>query len=258
MQAADPTTGYAHADAVAWLAEQPGAPFRIEGGPAAAVWQPDLPSLAGGALYDAYGISNPLTLAAYEAWYWGVGQRGSAAYNFLGIKYVQAPTGGEPPGDPSFVPGYEPPSAVTVYLNTGALPLAQLVYHAEPVDSPEAAWVGTHDPGWNPREIVYVGGGPALDSDPPEGANLFFTVYEPNVLAASSSRPPPRPTLSWRRRSIPAGKRPSTASRSRSCGPTPPSGPCSYRSRASIPFLLRFRPPSVIAGLAVSGLPWRR
>ncbi len=253
VQAADPTTGYAHADAVAWLAEQPGAPFRIEGGPAAAVWQPDLPSLAGGPLYDSYGISNPLTLAAYEAWYWGVGQRGSAAYNFLGIKYVLAPTGGEPPGDSSFVPVYEAPSGVTVYLNTGSLPLAQLVYKAEPVDSPEAAWVGTHDPAWDPRALVYVEGGPALDSDPPEGANLFFTVYEPNTLAVVVQTPAPA-YLVLAEAFYPGWEATIDGA------PVPIVRANTAFRAVYLPepgehtVLLRFRPPSVIAGLAASAI----
>lgn len=190
VQAANPTTGYAHADALDWLRSQPDAPFRIEGGPAAALWQPDLPALAGGPLYDIYGISNPLALAAYEAWYWGVDQRGSAPYNFLGVKYVVAPHD-SPPGDASFVPVYEAASGVTIYLNTGALPLASLVTQAVPVASPEEAWTATHDPAWDPRTTVYVEDGPALDAVPLEGARLFFSVYEANTLAVVVNTPAP-------------------------------------------------------------------
>ncbi|MBN2470778.1 MAG: hypothetical protein JXN59_08650, partial [Anaerolineae bacterium] len=139
----------------------------------------------------------PLALAAYDAYYWGVGARGSALYNFLGVKYVIAETGGEPPADASFVPVYEADSGVTIYLNTGADPLARLVYRAEVVDSPEAAWEAIHDPAWAPDAVVYVEGGPSLndgpplDEAPPEGAGLFFTVYDPNTLAVVVNTPAP-------------------------------------------------------------------
>ena len=180
VQYTDPRTGYDHADAVAWLQAQPDAPFRIEG--AASQWQPDSAALHDGILFDIYGVSNPLTLAAYDAFYWGVGHRGSPTYNFLGVKYVIAGPE-EPPGDESFVPVYEADSGVTIYLNTRTLPLVSLVYHAVPVASVEEAWDAVHDPAWDPREVAYVEGGPPLDSAPPEGAALFFTVYEPNTLA---------------------------------------------------------------------------
>ena len=252
VQAANPTTGTAHADALDWLRAQPDAPFRIEGGPAAALWQPDLPSLAGGSLYDIYGISNPLTLAAYDAWYWGVGQRGSAPYNFLGVKYVIAPDDA-PPGDASFVPVYEAPSGVTVYLNTGALPLASLVPEGVAVDSPEAAWTATHDPAWDPRAIVYVEGGPALDAAPLEGASLFFSVYEANTLAVVVNTPAPAYLVlaesaypGWQAfiDGVPAPiYRANTAFRAIYL-PDP----------GEHTVLLAFRPPSVMIGLLISGL----
>ena len=80
---------------------------------------------------------------------------------------------------------------MTIYLNTGALPLASLVYSAVPVASPEAAWTATHAPGWDPRAVVYVEGGPPLDAAPPEGASLFFSVYEANTLAVVVNTPAP-------------------------------------------------------------------
>jgi hypothetical protein len=188
VQQADPTTGFAHTDAVDWLQSQPDAPFRIEG--ATPGWQPDSAALHGGPLYDIYGISNPLTLGSYEAFYWGVGQRGSPTYNFLGVKYVIATTDA-PPGDASFVPVYEAESGVAVYLNTNARPLAHLVYRAEAVETPEAAWEAVHAPNWDPGVVVYVEDGPALDAQPPDGASLFFTVYEPNTLAVVVNTPEP-------------------------------------------------------------------
>ncbi len=189
VQGEDPRAGYDHADAVAWLQAAPDAPFRIEG--AAPNWQPDSASLHGGQLYDLYGVSNPLALATYDTYYWGVGRRGSPTYNFLGAKYVIAASGAEPPGDATFIPVYEAASGVTIYLNTGAQPLARLVYRAIPVESPEAAWEAIHTPDWDASAVVYVEGGPALDNATPPGGSLFFTVYEPNVLAVVVNTPAP-------------------------------------------------------------------
>lgn len=248
VQADDPRGGFAHADAVAWLQSQPDAPFRIEG--ATPLWQPDSAALHGGPLFDIYGISNPLALAAYDTYYWGVGSRGSALYNFLGAKYVIAATDGEPPGDASFVPVYEADSGVTVYLNTGAEPLARLVYRAESTDS---AWDAIHDPAWDASAVVYVEDGPPLDSDPPEGAGLFFTVYDPNTLAVVVNTPAPAYLLlaevwypGWQAfiDGTPAPiYRANTAFRTVYL-PEP----------GEHTVLLAFRPTSVIVGLALTGL----
>ncbi|MBN2471512.1 MAG: YfhO family protein, partial [Anaerolineae bacterium] len=188
VQSADPRAGYDHPEAVAWLQQQPDAPFRIEG--ATPLWQPDSAALHGGPLYDITGISNPLALAAYDAYYWSVGQRGSALYNFLGAKYVIA-THNSPPGDATFVPVFEAESGVTIFLNTQAEPLVRLVYHAEPVDTPEAAWEAIHAPDWHASQTIYVEGGPALDSAPPEGASLFYTIYDARKLAVVVRTPEP-------------------------------------------------------------------
>ncbi len=187
VQYSDPRSGYDHPEVVAWLQEQPDPPFRIDG--ATPRWQPDSAALHGGPLYDIYGVSNPLVPAAYDTYYWAVERRGSPAYNFLGAKYVIA--GEEPPGDETFIPVLEAEGGVTVYLNRSALPLAHLVYHAVPVESPEAAWEPIHDAAWDPRTTVYVEGGPALEGEPPEGAGLFFSVYEPNALAVVVQTPAP-------------------------------------------------------------------
>ncbi len=251
VQATDPRAGYDHPDAVAWLAAQPDAPFRIEG--ATPRWQPDSASLHGGPLFDISGISNPLALAAYDAYYWGVGARGSALYNFLGAKYVIAETGGVPPADASFAPVHEAASGVTIYLNTGADPLARLVYRAEAVSSPEEAWDAIHDPAWEPGAVVYVEGGPPLDGEPPEGAGLFFTIYDPNTLAVVANTPAPAYLLlaevwypGWEAfiDGAPAPiYRANTAFRAMYL-PEP----------GEHTVLLAFRPRSVIAGLGISGL----
>ena len=114
-------------------------------------------------LYDIGGIFNPLGLANYETYRGGMGDRGSALYNLLGVKYVLAPKG-EPPGDASFVPVFDADPAIDVYLNTRALPRAQLIDHAQVVSSGEAAWQALHAPGFDPSSSVIVEGGATLSS----------------------------------------------------------------------------------------------
>jgi hypothetical protein len=157
VQFTDPRSAYQHPDAVAWLADQPGL-FRIEG--ASGHWQPDSAALYGGNLYDIFGIANPLTLADYHTTYWGVDHRGSAAYNFLGVRYVITDSG--PPGDATFTAEQTFASGVTIYKNTHALPLALIVYRAESVATAADSWNALHDPAWNPAEVVYVVGGRSL------------------------------------------------------------------------------------------------
>ncbi|GAB4572682.1 MAG: hypothetical protein Kow0077_12810 [Anaerolineae bacterium] len=251
VQPADPRTGYQHPEAVAWLQSQPNAPFRIEG--ATPRWQPDSAAYHGGPLYDIYGISNPLALAAYDAYYWGVGSRGSALYNFLGAKYVIGETGAEPPGDERFVPVYEAPTGVTIYLNTAAEPLARLVSRAESVAAPEIAWEAIHAPDWQASETVYVEGGPSLELPAPQGANLFFTVYESNALAVVVNTPQPVYLLlsevwypGWEAfidgQPVPI-YRANTAFRA-----------VYLATPGEHTVLMVFRPPTVIAGLAITGL----
>jgi hypothetical protein len=188
VQYDDPLTGYRHEDALAWLAETPGAPaspYRIES--ATRLWQPSLGALYG-TLYDIHGSFNPLSLAHYEAFYWSVGARGTPLYDYLGVKYVIAES---QPGDESFVPVYTADSGVTIYLNLGALPLVHLVYEAVPVASVEDGWNLVHRNEWDPGAVVYVENGPALDGTRPPSARVSFAAYEPNKLVYDVYTPSP-------------------------------------------------------------------
>lgn len=189
VDSTSPYAGYEHPAVVAWLRAQRGV-FRIEG--AAPQWQPDAAAYHG--LYDVYGIHNPLALAAYEAFYWSVGQRGTPPYNALGARYVIRPKGDPPAADPfaaNFVLAFDGDPALTVYENTGALPLALVVPRAASIARPEAAWDAIHAPDWNPAAVVYVEGGPPLNGDPLEGAGVGIVVYEANRLVYAVDTPGP-------------------------------------------------------------------
>ncbi|MDY7040388.1 MAG: YfhO family protein, partial [Chloroflexota bacterium] len=81
----DPLSGFDHPEALAYLHAGPNY-FRVESGrEVLGVWQPDFSLLHG--LYDFGGLWNPLSLAAYDAFYWSVG-RDSPLYDLAGVKYL--------------------------------------------------------------------------------------------------------------------------------------------------------------------------
>ena len=152
----NPTLGYDHPAIVNYLRSDPNA-FRIEN--TSGAWQPDAALMRG--LNDTGGIFNPLGLAAYETYRGGMGNRGSPLYNFLGVKYVLAPKD-QPAGDASFVPVFNADPSIDVYLNTKALPRAQLIDRVKVVATGEEAWAAIHAPGFDPAAMVVVEGGPTL------------------------------------------------------------------------------------------------
>ncbi len=155
IDANDPVAGFTQPQVVDFLHSDQN-PYRIEN--TSDVWQPDAALLNG--LDDISGIFNPLGLANYQTYIGGMGNRGSALYNFLGVKYVLAPKG-QPPGDASFVPVFNTDPAIDVYLNTRALPRAQLVDHAIVVSSGEEAWSAIHQADFDPSKEVVIQGGTA-------------------------------------------------------------------------------------------------
>ncbi len=152
----DPTLGYQHQAVVDFLKSDSGA-FRIEN--ASKMWQPDAALMHG--LNDINGIFNPLGLASYETYRGGMGDRGSPLYNFLGTKYVLA-NKDKPPGDASFVPVFNGDPQIDVYLNTKAMPRAQLIDRALIVRSGEEAWQAIHMPDFDPAKEAAIENGVEL------------------------------------------------------------------------------------------------
>lgn len=189
IQSDDPTVGFQHTQAIEYLRAQPG-PTRMDS--AASVWQPDAAAMFG--LEDIGGIHNPLALADYQAYYWSVGYRGSPQYNFLGAQFVVAEKG-IPPGDETFVPVYADDPAVDIYLNTGALPRANLIYSARIASDHPTAFDLIHAADFDPAREAVIEGGPALrgESSPSASlqANLFYLGYSADRFAVVARTPSP-------------------------------------------------------------------
>jgi hypothetical protein len=181
----DPTLGYLH-QAVADFLKSDGGVFRIEN--ASKAWQPDAALMH--RLSDIGGIFNPLGLASYETYRGGMGNRGAPLYNFLGTKYVLA-NKDQPPGDASFVPVFNGDPQIDVYLNTKALPRAQLIEQARSIRSGEEAWQAIHASEFKPSAEVIVEGGPALEPHAMiDGIrSLAFTHYSNERVELSAQAP---------------------------------------------------------------------
>jgi hypothetical protein len=187
----DPTLGYEHPAVLDYLHAQAG-PMRIDN--AAAAWAPDAAARLG--LEDIGGISNPLSLAAYQTYAGAVGARGTPLYNFLNAQFVLADKG-KPPGDSSLVPVLDADPALDVYLNTNAQPRIHLIYQSRTVNGGAEAFGAIHAPQFDPSVAVVLD---AADGTPPpvldgSGAratgerNLFYTDYAPERYTVVAQTP---------------------------------------------------------------------
>ncbi|MFQ5576545.1 MAG: YfhO family protein, partial [Anaerolineae bacterium] len=150
---ADPAGGYNHPAALAFLRQNLGL-SRVEVTTDVwHVWQPNFALLYG--LYDAWGLYNPLTLADTSRYWQQVGPRRSAAYSFLGVKYIIAGKGGAP-ADGDIVPVFNADPGINIYLNRGALPRALFVSQAIFAPSHQAAWEALKSPQFNPAATVIL------------------------------------------------------------------------------------------------------
>jgi hypothetical protein len=167
----DPTLGYQHQGVVDFL-KSDGGQFRSEN--VSKAWQPDAALMHN--LNDIGGIFNPLGLASYETYRGGMGSRGSPLYNFLGAKYVLA-NKDQPPGDASFVPVFNGDPQIDVYLNTNALPRAQLIDRAVIVRSGVEAWQAIHAVEFDPASEAVIENGEELSGagNQSAGRALAFT-----------------------------------------------------------------------------------
>jgi len=184
----DPLTGFDHPQVLAYLRSDPNY-FRVESArEALGVWQPDFSLLHG--LYDLGGLWNPLSLAAYDAFYWSVG-RDSPLYDFTGVKYLITRKD-RPPGEGKFILAFDGDPQVDIYLNTAALPRVLLVHRAVTVPDAGAAHTRIHAPDFDPATMVVLleGQGAPLDVDPGDGERrLGLADFGANHLEVTVTTP---------------------------------------------------------------------
>jgi hypothetical protein len=186
VDSGDPTLGFQHSKVAAYLQAQPG-PTRIDN--ASGAWSPDAAAMLG--LEDINGLSNPLSLAAYQTYLGAVGSRGSSLYNFLNVQFVIADKG-QPPGDATFVPVFDEDPALDVYLNTQARARVSLIYTVTAVPNGEAAFPALHAPGFNLEQQAVVEGGPAISGGSPVGeTNVYYQSYAPEAMSVVAVTPAP-------------------------------------------------------------------
>lgn len=174
----DPMPGFAQGSpAMEFLHSDPGID-RVD--IIAGAWQPNLAMIE--RLYAARGVYNPLQLANYNVYMGAVGYRGSPLYNLLGIKYL---IGGkkEPPGDTGFiVPVFDADPAVTVYLNTRALPRAMVLFNTQVIADHDAVFDAIHADDFDPAALLILEGGRELAQEP-GAATVEVARYDANEIA---------------------------------------------------------------------------
>ncbi|MFN8472376.1 MAG: YfhO family protein [Anaerolineae bacterium] len=185
----DPTANYDHPAAVDFLNRDPSL-YRIEvRGESWGAWAPNLSLME--RLYDVAGIYNPLEVADYQLFWEGLTDRATPLYDFLNAKYIVAPKDFALPWD-KFTPVFDGDPSVNVYLNTRALPRAQVIYRSRVIPDPAAAFAALRAPGFDPSSETILAAGDALNSAPTSETNLSFVEYEPqsivvDVTAASDA-----------------------------------------------------------------------
>lgn len=185
---ADPTQGFQHPLAVAYLQSQP-RPTRIDSTTGA--WAPDAAARHG--LEDIGGISNPLGLAAYQTYLGAMGPRGAPRYDFLGAQWIVAAKGQPPADDPDIVPVFNADPKVDIWLNTAAQPRLSLKYLAQAVPDGEAAFAAILAPGFDPARAVVLET-PELLPLPtiqPATFNLYHLSYSPEAYRIVANTPSP-------------------------------------------------------------------
>jgi hypothetical protein len=170
-------TNAEHGAALAFLRSDPGW-FRVDAQDRARhLWSPESLHVQG--FETLQGSGNPLSLWPFEQFYWTQPTKEAPGYRLLGAKYIVVTKGAPPPGQGMWPVFTEDPQ-IDLYLNTLALPRAWLVYHAEPVNSYEAAWRRVQEPSFDPERVAVVENGPPLSG---AGSGRIEVVrYSPNKI----------------------------------------------------------------------------
>jgi hypothetical protein len=174
----DPTTGFNHPEAVAFLQSDPGL-FRTEVTTDVwHLWQPNTAMLH--ALDDVWGLYNPLALADTKLFWEGAPPRNTGRYNLLGIKYIIASKAGAP-ADGNIIPVLNEDPTINLYLNQDSLPRILFVGKSEVVPTHDAAWEAVRADDFDPSTTVILESGEALDTQPTV-SQLAILQYDLNTV----------------------------------------------------------------------------
>ena len=249
----DPTYRTEYPPALEFLRGQPGL-FRIDTVTGIDdVWKPDSAALHG--LDSIWGVFNPFAIDDYY-WYWKthIPNRSSHLYDMLNVRYLLAPPDVDLDRD-KFVRVFDQDSTIHVFENNRAMPRAWLVGEEIVVDSRDGVLAAIKTEGFDPRRQVVLErpSGLAL-AGPASGQTVTISNHSPNriSLVSESDRPSvlvlsevyypgwqaivdgqPNPILraNWTFRAVPL-----------------------EAGRHEID--LSFRPTSLLAGAAISGIAW--
>lgn len=184
----DPASAYYHPEAISSLREEEGL-FRIDT-PLEVwyLWQPDLALLNG--FFDISGIYNPLTLADYHAYYWGMGNRSNPLYDFLNARFLIVAKGSPPPDAERWELAFTSDSTVDIYRNVRAYPRFFLVHRAVVAGSHDAVWALIHEPGFDPASVVVLEGNGQAMNNQGEGSVQVVEYNLNRILLRVSSNSP--------------------------------------------------------------------
>ena len=174
----DPTANL-RPSSMEFLRADPGL-YRIEVRPEAWGWWSPNAALMGGE-FDVGGVYNPLQLADYQLYWESLTDRRTRRYDFLNAKYVVAPKDFALPWE-KFVPVFDADENLAIFLNTEAMPRAQLVHRALPAADRDAAWARVQARGFDPAVEVVVEGGRRLDATAAEPGQAIVTGYRPGAV----------------------------------------------------------------------------
>ncbi|MHB0878258.1 MAG: YfhO family protein [Anaerolineae bacterium] len=172
ISATDPSSGFRHDAAVAFLKSDAN-PYRVDvDGAAMSLWQPNLGMLYG--IEHVRGVANPMELERYRRFLAVAGDRSSPLYDLLGAKYLVVPKGVDP-SDASFSPAFAADPGVDIYLNNEALPLALIVHEAVAAAGRDEAQSLLLRPGFRPEASVVLEGAVPVLQPASRPESLWFT-----------------------------------------------------------------------------------
>lgn len=179
LETNDPTTGFQHQEAIAFLKSDPEY-YRIDTRTEVwDVWQPNLSLMQG--IFDVWGIYNPLVLADYHRYWEGLGSRSSPLYDFLNAKYIIGHKDVVLDWE-KFELAFDADPKVNIYRNKNVLPRAFVVHKAESVVDQEKAFAAIHRSNFDPATMVVVEGGETLSPDEAGSSEARIVSYSNNEI----------------------------------------------------------------------------